>query len=251
MANPEDSTKAPPKIIDTWSNKFTLKYTAMSGSRGACGETTMKHSDRSDVGSYSWQKIEATGSCSTLSADSEEKQNSSSLNVGNMFDYVADGKSSQTDGHIDENTMSTWRRNAMGDVGESGQKSLITYTNGGAHVYGAAKSEIVTGESSTFSGVGTFGDQVNEHSGNWHEAFEKDHVQAVKGNKITMVEGGDHALHVQSGNYDAHIQQKGRIYSESDLLLESASKITLKVGASTIVITAGSIEMDSPAIFLN
>ncbi len=249
MANPKDSVKSP---SDPWSTKKIVPtYPNVFGERGPCGETTIKYSDRSDVGKYSKQSIEATGSFTHLSADSEEKENISSMSVGNVFDYVADGKTSQTDGHVDENTMSTWRRNAMGDIGESGRQSLIAYTNGGAHVYGAAKTEVVAGGSSTFSALGTFGDQVCEHSGNCHESFEKDKVQVIAGNKITMVEGGDYAVHVQSGNYDAHIQQKGRIYSSSDLLIESGSKITLKVGGSTIVITSGGIKMVSPRIDLN
>jgi hypothetical protein len=225
-------------------------YGRTFGWKGPNGEAVIRYSDVEAPDKFSWQKMEATGSFSALSADQNEKQNNTNLNVGNQFNYVADGLSNQTDGHIDENGMSTKRSNCMGDVGESGKKNYTVYT-GGRVTAVQNDVKIVYAASGSFSGVGTFGDQVNEHSGNWHEAFEKDHVQAVKGNKITMVEGGDYALHVQSGNYDAHIQQKGRIYSESDLLLESASKITLKVGASTIVITAGSIEMDSPAIFLN
>jgi hypothetical protein len=66
-----------------------------------------------------------------------------------------------------------------------------------------------------------------------------------------MVNEGDYAVHVQSGNYDAYINQKARIYADSDILLESKSKITLKVGGSTILITPSAITVTSGAINLN
>jgi hypothetical protein len=66
-----------------------------------------------------------------------------------------------------------------------------------------------------------------------------------------MVNEGDYAVHVQSGNYDTHIKQKARIYADSDILFESKSKITLKVGSSTIEITPNSVTVNSTRIDLN
>ena len=59
-----------------------------------------------------------------------------------------------------------------------------------------------------------------------------------------MVNEGDYAVHVQSGNYDAYIKKKARIYADSDILFESKSKITLKVGNQTIVITPDRIDLN-------
>jgi hypothetical protein len=269
MANPKDSVKSP---SDPWSTKkITPTYPNVFGERGPCGETTIKYSDRSDVGTYSKQDIEATGSFTHLSADSEEKENISSMSVGNVFDYVADGKTSQTDGHIDENGMSTWRSNCMGARGDSAKKSYKVFTEGGVEVYGAAKTVAVTGNSSTFSAIGTFGDQVCEHSGNCHEAYEKDKVEAVKGNKVTMIEEGDYAIHTNKGNFDLQVSE-GKLHlmtSADDLIANSNVKVLLQVGSqskvtvepskvrlevgggSYIEITSGSIKMVSPRIDLN
>jgi hypothetical protein len=88
------------------------------------------------------------------------------------------------------------------------------------------------------------GDVVEEHSGNFHISYEQDFISAIKSNMITMVNEGDYALSVQAGNYDAQIMQKARIYASSDILIESLTKVTLKVGVSTIVLTPTDITLD-------
>lgn len=246
-------------------------YGRTFGWKGPNGEAEIRYSDVEAPDKFSWQKMEATGSFSAMSADSSEKQNNTELNVGNKFSYVADGDSSQVDGHRDTNTMSTERRNCMGDIGESGKKNMVVFTEGKVEAIDGGHVRIVSADSSSWSGTGTYGDQVNEHSGNWHAAFEKDHVQAIKKNKITMIEEGDYAIHTQTGNFDLQVSS-GKLHlmtSADDLIANSNVKVLLQVGSqskvtvepskvmlqvgdsSYIEITAGGIKLVSPRIDLN
>lgn len=246
-------------------------YGRTFGRKGPNGECEICYSDVEAPDKFSWQKMEATGSFSAMSADSSEKQNNTELNVGNRFSYIADGDSSQVDGHRDTNTMSTERRNCMGDIGESGKKNMVVFTEGKVEAIDGGHVKIVSADSSSWSGTGTYGDQVNEHSGNWHAAFEKDHVQAVKKNKITMIEEGDYAIHTQTGNFDLEVSSgKLHLMTKSDNLIANSnvkvllevgsqskvivepSKVKLQVGeGSYIEITSSGITMVSPRIDLN
>lgn len=200
---------------------------------------------------FSYQKLNASGSYETLEYNSDKNEIKTNLNTGETRAYTAGGSSEQTDGHKDTNVESTSRENVTGDKGVSYKTGYETATEGKIAAFREYKKEFITSASESKSFVGSYGDQVNEHSGNWHESFEKDHVQAVTGNKITMIQKGDYAIHVQSGNYDTHIAEKGRIYAVDDILIESTTKITIKVGGSTVVISPSNITMISDRIDLN
>lgn len=172
-----------------------------------------------------------------------EKENRTNLRVGNEFSYYSDSTSNHTDGHQDNNSESTIRENSEGDRGISAKTTYVVSTEDLIKTVGGIETNFVMAASESWSAHGTDGDHVEEHSGNWHQAFEKDRVTAIKNNEITMVEDGDYALHVQSGNWDTHIAQKARLYADNDILIESATKIVLKVGASTITITPSNIEI--------
>jgi hypothetical protein len=191
-----------------------------------------------------------TGSFETVDMSGDKKEIRNCLFVGETRNYTGGGQSCQVDGHQDNNTESTHRINVAGDFGTSNKTLYHTSTEGSVIAHNRYKKEFVVAASDSKSFMGSFGDQVNEHSGNWHEGFKKDHVQAVSGNKITMVDG-DYAIHAQKGNYDVHIAQRGRMFSTGPMLIESTTLITLKVGASTIVIGPASIKLTSPRIDLN
>jgi hypothetical protein len=80
------------------------------------------------------------------------------------------------------------------------------------------------------------GDIIKEHTGNDHSSYEGDKVTSIKGNHVNMIQEGDYSLHVQAGNYDAQVETKGRLKFGNDLLIESDTKITLKVGDCAIII---------------
>ena len=60
---------------------------------------------------------------------------------------------------------------------------------------------------------------------------------------------GDWAFNNQSGSVDMQIDSgKFRLFDASDILIESQTKITFKVGSSTIVMKSDGISITSPAI---
>ena len=90
--------------------------------------------------------------------------------------------------------------------------------------------------------IGTGGDNVSYFACDTHEYSEGDHISSTKGNKYTMVKEGDYGVHVQDKNIDFQADSgKARIKTGSDILIESDTKITLKVGGSSIVITPSNI----------
>lgn len=250
-----DTNKKLPK--HGWDDQEIVpKYGTTYGEQDILGNHRYVYANPTEPEKYSYQKYDVTGSYETLQKDEQKVEIRTVLKTGDVRGYTSGNSSENFDGNLDLSGESTNRSTFRGDSSSTARRAINGYPNGKLEAVGGYTENFTLGDknsptTTTKNFVGTDGDEVHEHSGNRHEAFEKDYVQAVKGNKLTMVEDGDYGVHVQSGSYDAHIQEKGRIYSGNDLLIESGSKITLKVGASTIVITAGSIEMDSPAIFLN
>jgi hypothetical protein len=245
-----DTNKKLPKHV--WDDKeVTPKKGFTTGWQDILGNKEFTYASPSEPEKYSYQKTRASGSYETVHFDQKKAEVITNFQPGEQRGYVAGGKSTQIDGHQDNNTESTHRINVAGDYGTANKTWYHTSTEGTVMAHNRYKDEYVVAASESKSYYGTYGDHATEHEGNWHEGFKKDHVEAIAKNKITMVEGGDYALHVQKGNADTHIAQKGRIYSGSDMLIESKTKITIKVGASTITITPSNITIKSPRIDLN
>ena len=245
----DDNKKLPPTRLDL--KEVTPKHPWTTGQCGILGDSCYTFASPKEPENYFVQNTRASGSYETVDFSKDKSEVITSFNPGEKRGYCGGGNSNQVDGNDDLNIESTSRTNVAGDKGVSCKTSYHTSTEGSVIAHNRFKKEFVVAAPDSISFNGSFGDQVNEHSGNWHEAFEKDHVQAVKNNKITMVEGGDYAVHVQSGNYDNHIAEKGRLYTGNDLLFESATKITLKVGGSTIEITPSKITLIASRINLN
>lgn len=265
-----DTNKKLPK--HAWDDdEIVPKKGFTTGEQDILGSKFFKYASPSEPEKFSYQKTWASGSYETLQYDNSKVEIRTSLNPGEIRNYTAGGSSSQTDGHHDTNVESTSRINVMGDIGISAKTTYQTSTEGAIIAHNRFKKEFVVAASDSVSFNGSFGDQVNEHSGNWHESFEKDHVQAVTGNKITMVNEGDYAVHVQKGGFDAQVSE-GKLHLMTvgdDLIANSNVKILLQVGSqakitidpstiklqvgggSYIEITAGGIKMVSPRIDLN
>ena len=146
---------------------------------------------------------------------------------------------------------STLREVITGDHNfQGGRNGYLGYAE---NLISGAKNEFkgIMGASESKSYSTSQGDVVEEHSGNFHISYEQDFISAIKSNMITMVNEGDYALNIQAGNYDAQIAQKARIYASNDILIESATKITLKVGSSSIVVTPANVTIISTRIDLN
>ena len=235
--------KLPPD--DFSAKKKDMKYGTTHGFQRALGTAEFHYENPGEPTKSGHIKVHATGSYETLHADDQLSNVETTLKNGETRQYTVGGSSSQTDGHHDTNVESTSRLNVKGDHGVSSKTGYLVRTAGQVTAIRGHEVKVKTSDSDSESKSfhGSYGDVTEEHSGNHHSSYEKDQVTAVKGNQITMIQEGDHALHVQKGNYDTHIAEKGRIYADNDILIESKTKITLKVGSSKIVIDGSSIQI--------
>lgn len=246
------STDPNKKLPETPSASKELKYPYFRAEQDVNGNKTVISRIPGDKGSDFSEKYSSTGSYEAVEAHPERGEIKTSLNSGDVMSYTAGGSAVNVDGHHDQSVKSTSRTNVVGDSSVSVGRNSSNFV-AGQEVSARGGPQIVRGapgsDTKTYNSSG--GDVVNEHTGNYHEAYKKNLVTSITKNNIVMVNDGDYALHVQSGNYDAHIKSKARIYADSDILIESKTKITLKVGGSTIVITPEGIDADAPRIDLN
>lgn len=265
----DDNKKIPPTKQDLGEIKATSPWT--TGWQDVLGNKEITYASAKEPTKYFTEKTRASGSYETVNYDESKSEIITRFNPGERRDYCGGGNSTQVDGHDDHNVESTFRTNVAGDFGISSKTSYQTSTEGSIIAHNRFKKEFVVAASDSVSFNGSFGDQVNEHSGNWHESFEKDHVQAVTGNKVTMIKEGDYAIHTQAGNFDLQVTD-GKLHlmsSGDDLIANSNVKVLVQVGpqskitveqekiklevggGSYIEITAGGIKMISPRIDLN
>ena len=265
----DDKTKLPPTRLDL--KELTPKHPWTTGQCGILGDSCYTFASPKESENYFVQNTRASGSYETVDFSKDKAEIITCFNPGEKRGYCGGGNSNQVDGNDDLNIESTSRTNVAGDKGVSCKTTYHTSTEGSVIAHNRFKKEFVVAASDSVTFNGSFGDQVNEHSGNWHESFEKDHVQAVTGNKITMIKEGDYSIHNASGNFDLqvtagqlHLMTSGgdliansnvkvivEVGSQSKITVEPA-KIKLQVGGgSYIEITAGEIKMVSPEINLN
>jgi hypothetical protein len=188
----------------------------------------------------------AAGSVTTVAAD-KKTEITTCLDVGEVRNYTIGGFSSTHESHVETHVEDTRKDTTVGDRSEeilrnryviNAGKTVVSSLEGTVHNSGGGKSSAPTYNLSE-------GDFTDNRNGNFHSVVKKDSVQAVSGNKINIVENGDYAMHVQSGNWDTHIAKKARFYSRDDILIESETKITLKVGNSRIIIEPNHIQIIS------
>lgn len=172
------------------------------------------------------------------------------LSPGRGASYSGGGYNRHTGGHSEDTGENTKHSKYEGDTGhESG--------GDGYKGYAGSTFEGQKGDSFNHTSEGkkystSSGDIITEHTGDKHDSTEGDVVNSITGNKVQMVKDGEYAIHVQSGNMDTQIDNgKHRIKAGNDILIESDTKITLKVGSSTIVIDSSSVTIKSPKIDLN
>ena len=234
------------------SNSRELKYPYYRSEQDINGNKTVESRIPGDKSSDFSEKYLSTGSYESVEAHQERGEIKTSLNSGDVMSYTAGGSATNVDGHVDQSARSTMRSSITGDHSIQIGRNSSSFV-AGQQVAARGGPEIRRGapgsDTKTYNSSG--GDVVNEHTGNYHESYKKNLVTSITKNYVTMVNEGDYALHVQSGNYDTHIKSKARFYADGDILIESKSKITLKVGSSTIVITNSGIDADAPRIDLN
>jgi len=225
---------------------ITPRYPYIKGERDINGGYELVYRDVSDEKLASSERVSPTGSYEAEQYHSETGEVKTRLNRGDIFEYTVGGQAETIDGHRDSKISSTSRQVVTGDVHLETGRNLSEFISGGSiRVARESQADFVIGASESINYRSSAGDVVNEHSGNYHEAFQKDLITSVTKNAILMVNEGDYAVHVQSGNYDTHVKEKIRLFAEKEILIESETKITLKVGNSVIVIDPSNIEITS------
>lgn len=223
-------------------------YPFMSGHQTTNGELHLKVQHPEFPKASSEEKVSPDGSYEHTEYNEKLKGLTSSLKHHSRG-YNSGGNSSQVDGHSDSSNESTKRTVTKGDTGnETGGDA---YSGAGGKTIKGQKGDEVT-----ISGGGQKirittnnspgGDSISNYAGDTHENFEGDHIRSVNGNKYTMVKEGDFGVHVQDKNLDFQADSgKARIKTGSDITIESDTKITLKVGGSSIVLTPSGITINT------
>jgi len=161
------------------------------------------------------------------------------LNVGST--------SKNNDGNVDISGQATLNMNIKGDIGTA---------SGGTEYKAANKSVVGVSESSTSVSPG--GKSYKLHDDDVIEYISKDRaisvdgneVKAIGGSSMTMVSGG-FGIHAQGSGLDLQSETRGQFDCLADIKITSLTNITLKVGASSIIITPASIIIKSPRVDIN
>jgi hypothetical protein len=196
--------------------------------------------------------------------------------------YTSGGDSHNTDGQKAVYGQSNFNLAFKQDVG---------FTAGGTTYKGSGEKEIGGSAQGSFqndTGGNTYktsnGDMISEHTGHIHSHNDGDNVQSTTGTRYEIVNEGEYAIHVQGGNMDTRVESgKLQLYSgdamvvntastmkmistgamsinstatmivgaTGDVTIESKSKLTLKVGGSSIEISSGGIKLVGARIDLN
>jgi len=171
-----------------------------------------------------------------------------SVTVGKQHKYNADGHSSTTDGHQDSKVSGTKRDATAG--GHHSETAGNKYNGGGGvSVSGTNGSQITHSDGDVFHT--SEGNIVTDHTGSVNHNYTGDFVDQVTGHKVNMIKG-EYGINISEGNFDVQIDAgKARMYASDDILIESGTKLTLKVGDSTIVIEPSKITIKSAKVDIN
>jgi hypothetical protein len=231
-----DSNQSHPKI------EYKGTYPNLHVTQGADGSQTIRSLE---PGSESYFEVQPSGSYTGHGPDGQHVQ----VTVDKKHEYNGDGKSSTTDGHHDEKVGGTHRQNVDGSTHK--EVSGNQFSGGGGAVISGSQDSHIHSVTSGDHFTTTEGNVITDHTGHVNHNITGDFVEQVTGNRFEMVTG-DYGINNQGGNYDIQTDSgKTRVFSGSDILIESGTKITLKVGSSTITITDSNITVKSTRIDLN
>lgn len=162
-----------------------------------------------------------------------------SVTVDKEHEYGADGKSSTLDGHSDSKVAGTSRSNV--DKSASSETGGNKYEGSGGHHISGARSSKMDASTGGDHYQTTAGNITTDHDGDKHQNISGDVVEQVHGNKVTIV-GNDIAINNQGGSVDFKIDKgKYRLKAADEIIFDSDTKITFRVGSSSIVMEKSGI----------
>ena len=216
-------------------------YPNISGWSTVNGVHSYRHENPEHPEATVEEILNADGSYKTTEVHPDKKGIVSELNH-HTRSYNSGGHSHSVDGHHDHNVESTSNHNVGGDMGHG---------IGGNRYSGVAGAEYLGSQHGKFYHSAecvdiqtSKGDVISEHAGDKHTSHEGDEITSITGNKHLMISEGEYGIHLHAGNMDTQLDAgKYRVKTAREILIESDTKITLKVGKSTIVIKPDSIEI--------
>lgn len=272
MAKDTDSNKKLPKspTVDTGNKPISrMEITQRSDGQGSIVYSPF---EKDEIEQYSFEEIwSPMGSFSTRASHNKTE-------LKTTFDYETrnynkGGHSSTHETHVEVYAKDTRKVTVEGDNSKEIGRNNYEVTAGQkvASSLGGTIENSAAGSSEAPTYRMSEGDLIQEHSGNYHQAFGKDKVQTITKNKMTIVKEGDYATNIQAGNYDVQVTA-GKLHlmtSADDLIANSNVKVLLQVGplakitmdpakiklqvgdSSYIEITTAGIKLIGPRIDLN
>lgn len=241
---PYEANEAHPKI------PYKGTYPNLHVTQRADGSQELRSLDPDNEAYF---EVQATGNYTGHGPDGAEV----SVTTGKKHSYHADGVSSTVDGHNDVKISGSNRATVAGaDHQEiAGNK----YLGGGGIVIISSDDSQMHHSSGDVHNT-TEGELISEHTGSVHHSTDGDTVIQYKGNLMEMITG-EYGINMSGGNLDIQLDSgKARLkvasdlivnsdatstyYSASDIVIESGTKITLKVGGISITITSSGIVAD-------
>lgn len=253
------------------------EYPWVGGSQDHLGNRVITYADPENPDQAFVERIKYDGSFTINEANGLKNEFNKEVRS-----YTSGGDSHNTDGQKAVYGQSNFNLAFKQDVG---------FTAGGTTYKGSGEKEIggtAQGSFQNDTGGNTYktsnGDMISEHTGHIHSHNDGDNVQSTTGTRYEIVNEGEYAIHVQGGNMDTRVESgKLQLYSggamvvntsstmkmistgamainstatmivgaTGDVTIESKSKLTLKVGGSSIEISSGGIKLVGTRIDLN
>jgi len=196
-------------------------------------------------GKESFFHIQPSGSYHGHSADGSKVE----ATANGTWAYSGNGHVTTVDGNHDVKVSGGSRQNH--DSGVSKEVNGDHYQGGSGHqIDGTSDTKYHHSSGDIFNTVE--GDYVSDRVGSVHDNVTGDHVIHITGNKTEIVSSGDSGINIQNGNMDIQIDSgKARLYSLNDMLIQSVTSITLKVGSSIIVMSPNGITIHGTTVKIN
>jgi hypothetical protein len=272
MAKETDSNKKLPKSPTMDTGNKPISRMEISQRPDGQGSIVYSPYEKEEIEQYSFEELWSPMGSFETRASHNKTELKTNLNFETRG-YNIGGHSTTHETHVETYVQDTRKVTVEGDnskeIGRNNYevtagKKVSSSLEGTIDNSGAGSSEAPTYKLSE-------GDVIQEHSGHYHQAFGGDKIQTVTENKLTIIKEGDHAIHVQKGNYDVQVTA-GKLHlmtSGDELIANSNVRILLQVGqyskvsigpleiklqvgeTSYIQITPDGIKMIGPRIDLN
>lgn len=225
------------------------EYPWVSGSHDRNGSFNISYADPDKPEKSFIQKFNYDGSSEQHVTLDDESLGVSSYASHHTRRAASKGTSDEAGSHQDMSAGQTSRKTIWAENGRTSGGSDLTGIGGERVVIAASGgSEAVVGSSGDEYQY-TSGDRTVRHDGNQFHHNDQDFMSTTGGTKYEVVKNGEWGLHVQSGNWDIQVDSgQGRLFVQNPLLIESPTKITFKVGGSTITMEPSKITLVSARI---